>query len=120
MSPQITVPDLISLSFAQARAIGAAGGIDVQGVNVDGTPVEPDCERIVIDQDPLAGDSLGPGDVLVLRVGRPHDDSGDRQPVSPPPTGHQGDVDPAERLTSRDPNASGGQMVDDDPDLVPA
>ncbi len=117
----ITVPDLVSLSFAQAYRIGTGAGVVVQGVGPDGLPVDIDSERIVVDQEPMAGESLRSGAQLLLRVGRPPDKSGDREPDDPGPWGHAGTPEPDVM------HAADASLADDgpptsqtDPDLVPA
>ena len=119
MSATITVPDLISLSFAQAYRIGTGAGLTVQGVGPDGQSVGVDSERVVVEQDPIAGEALKQGGVLTLRVGRPPDKEGDRDPFDPGPRGREGQPEP-DPLGVPDRGPEGPSTHQEDPDLVPA
>ncbi len=118
----ITIPDLVSLSYTQAYRIGTGAGLVVHGVGPDGQPVGDESERVVVDQDPMAGETLRPGGLLTLRVGRPPDKSGEREPVDPGPRGHEARPEPDPVHV---PDVAGDRegpppSTNADPDLVPA
>ena len=119
MSAAITVPDLVSLSFAQAYSIGMGAGLVIQGVGPDGQPVGSESERVVVDQDPMAGETMKQGEVLTLRVGRPPDKDGDRVPIDPGPYGTEGQPD-LQPVNVPDSGPEGPSGTVEDPDLVPA
>jgi beta-lactam-binding protein with PASTA domain len=81
----IEVPDLIGLTFADARLIGESAGLVVVGHAPDGSAVDQDSEGIVVEQTPAAPAVAVRGDVLDLRVGRGDGRAKDPEPRRPPP-----------------------------------
>lgn len=106
---EVIVPDLMGLTYQEARKLGVGLGLLVLGVAPDGQPVNEDSEGLVIEQTPLSGETRQPGRTLTLRIGRPP--SGVREPADPvPPVMHESDVlQPPPRFTTKADDAMAGE-----------
>lgn len=81
----IAVPDVVGLTFASARSVGTAAGLQVLGYAPDGSPIAADSEGIVVEQDPPAHETTKAGRQLRLRVGRGDGGAKDPEPRVPDP-----------------------------------
>lgn len=81
----VEVPDLLGLTFVDARMIGESAGLVVVGHAPDGSAVDQDSEGIVVEQTPVAPAVAVHGDHIDVRVGRGDGRAKDPEPREPGP-----------------------------------
>jgi beta-lactam-binding protein with PASTA domain len=97
----IVVPDVVAMSWDEARRVGEQAGLWVTGPDLDGPPLPALAwpGGVVVRQQPRPGELADEGSQLIIWVERPPGSAGVREPRRPPPKrldAHADNFDPTD------------------------
>jgi PASTA domain len=81
---RVLVPDVVGLEWDTARRVLSSDGLRAAGADPDAPPPSP--ESAVVDQKPVAGESVPAGSTVLLWFGRGPGSAGVREPLHPRPS----------------------------------